>query len=300
MNSLVTKIKAIFFISMSHQIGIKEAIEKIKRSKLNKGQLSGKVSLENSPEKEDSPEKQDSPREESSSKKGILEELEESGRKLEELLNEEKVILKIETGRYGPYRITGKGPEYEILFTRIEEPGIPKNELEKLCQENGLNEEEILEICREIGNHMESTEEYFQLMGKGKEKEEEILIKDEKIGEKDYRELFDEEFDENLEKDINTERFDSTSSTVESEILTSETEEEIEIINMALNIAKIEKFLGEDNEDPIEWVKEFKRVAAANAWTDDDNDNTIAFRMAVAHLEGTAANWYENNVATIT
>ena len=59
--------------------------------------------------------------------------------------------------------------------------------------------------------------------------------------------------------------------------------------------AKIETFSGSDNEDPIEWLKNFNRAAATNRWT------TEVRKLAVAggFLKGIAAEWYDANLATM-
>jgi Retrotransposon gag protein/Zinc knuckle len=61
-----------------------------------------------------------------------------------------------------------------------------------------------------------------------------------------------------------------------------------------------EKFSGEPGDDPIEWVKKFNRLKIAYNWTDDDNDHSEAWKMAVVHLDGEAAQWAYDNQATYT
>src|SRR5205814_1265068 len=68
-------------------------------------------------------------------------------------------------------------------------------------------------------------------------------------------------------------------------------EEDFEIFEMALNIAKCKKYDGSEN--PEDWIKEFERVARENAWVDADHaDNSLSYNFAIAHLEGEAADWF--------
>src|SRR5438045_1785192 len=76
-------------------------------------------------------------------------------------------------------------------------------------------------------------------------------------------------------------------------------EEDFEIFEMALNIAKCRKYDGSEN--PEDWIKEFERVARANAWVDLDHaNNSLSYNFAIAHLEGEAADWFEENRVTFT
>src|SRR6185369_4522390 len=78
-----------------------------------------------------------------------------------------------------------------------------------------------------------------------------------------------------------------------SESEESTTTENSDII-MALNIIQVRKFSGENDEDPQDWINEFKRAAAANAWGADDQ----LIPYAAAHLIGEAAVWYEGQKDT--
>src|SRR4051794_216219 len=77
-------------------------------------------------------------------------------------------------------------------------------------------------------------------------------------------------------------------------------EEQQPLITMALNIVRASFFEGGPNEDPAEWVREFNRVANANDWTNDDADDNLRLKMAKAHLKGEAADWCEENGATLS
>src|SRR5256714_11580362 len=73
----------------------------------------------------------------------------------------------------------------------------------------------------------------------------------------------------------------------------SEPEEELVIVNppvnMALNIISVDSFDGK-NVDAERWLQKFTRIAAANNWTDDNK-----IKIAVAKLDGSAAEWYEKD-----
>ncbi|UYV73254.1 hypothetical protein LAZ67_10002363, partial [Cordylochernes scorpioides] len=53
-------------------------------------------------------------------------------------------------------------------------------------------------------------------------------------------------------------------------------------------------FSGEDGEDPLTWLKGYKRVAKHNHW-----DETLCLANVYFYLNGTALKWFENNEETI-
>ncbi|UYV79747.1 hypothetical protein LAZ67_18000548 [Cordylochernes scorpioides] len=52
-------------------------------------------------------------------------------------------------------------------------------------------------------------------------------------------------------------------------------------------------FSGEDGEDPLTWLKGYKRVAKHNHW-----DETLCLANVYFYLNGTALKWFENNEET--
>ena len=56
------------------------------------------------------------------------------------------------------------------------------------------------------------------------------------------------------------------------------------------NTVKLDTFTGKDSEDPIAWLKDFKRAAEVNHWTEEARK----CRVAGAHLKGSAAEWYDS------
>ena len=60
------------------------------------------------------------------------------------------------------------------------------------------------------------------------------------------------------------------------------------------NIVKVREFYGRDEENPVEWIEEFNRIADANNWK---NDRKLL--IAAAYLRETAAEWYEDDKENI-
>src|SRR5205814_1200150 len=71
-------------------------------------------------------------------------------------------------------------------------------------------------------------------------------------------------------------------------------------IEMATNFIKPRYFSGELDEDLTEWVKQFNQAAESNEWVNNDVANNQKTRMAKVHLGGAAADWCDDNNATIT
>ena len=243
----------------------------------------------------------------------------------EELFVEEYVINEIHEGLTEKEKedkdkiedIKGKGKEMKVL---------PKLELEK-------DEEHTVDTVGELGRYLNEVLEDIK-----KEEEKKFGLDDEEVRtwaenieeENIFEEKISEEiFEKDDEKVINTAEILSSStessseSDKESEIieiveipnfdftiiytedLTFENlfgenfEEDFEIFEMALNIAKCRKYDGSEN--PEDWIKEFERVARANAWVDADHaNNSLSYNFAIAHLEGEAADWFEENRVTFT
>src|SRR5437763_857924 len=148
-----------------------------------------------------------------------------------------------------------------------------KQELEDLKRPGKLDEEELFVEEYVINEIYEGLTE--------KEKEDKDKIEDIKGKGKEMK-VFD--FTAIYLEDLNLERL---------------FEENFEIFEMALNIAKCRKYDGSEN--PEDWVKEFERVARANAWVDADHaNNSLSYNFAIAHLEGEAADWFEENRVTFT
>jgi hypothetical protein len=244
----MNKIISILAISSGFQIGLKEAQEKYKRAKSKEGDRqgipSGYTTQENSPEKDNSPEKLESPNNEKETFiEEVINELEKES--IEEL---EKVIIFC--GKYGPYDITGKGENYEIMFDEKERDSIPKKEFIDFCDENDLNAEEILEEIRNYVELMEekdkknkgkrSLEQTFRMVEKnierglamqegntlrmivtGDKSDEEILkeflqwLKSEETNQKENSD--EESYDSRTEKVINTPRISQSPEQIQTE-----------------------------------------------------------------------------------
>src|SRR6266487_2911012 len=191
------KIVEILAISSEFEIGIKEAIAKIKRRK-EKGELSGE-SIENSPE-ENSPEK-GSPKENNSDEEVIA----GSSKPKEEIYIEENIeIITIYVNKYGIYQITGTGKEFRIEVNEENtEARFEKDEVIELCESTEekmeLIFEEIIEIMRKLNEEPERTileeleDDTLEMYNKDKGKD---------------KEAFEDNIDE-LENIINTGGFDT-------------------------------------------------------------------------------------------
>src|SRR5436305_4828308 len=205
----------------------------------------------------------------------------------------------------------GKGKEMKVL---------PKLELEK-------DEEYTVDTVGELGRYLNKALEGIKI-----EEEKKFGLDDEEVRtwaenieeENTFEEKISEEiFEKDDEKVINTaeilssseesssesdkeseiieivKEFDFTAIYLEDLNLERLFEENFEIFEMALNIAKCRKYDGSEN--PEDWVKEFERVAHANAWVDADHaNNSLSYNFAIAHLEGEAADWFEENRVTFT
>ena len=230
----------------------------------------------------------------------------------EELLIEEYVINDIYEG------LTEKEKEDKI---DVKEKGKETEKSSKLELEK--DEEYTIDTVGELGRFLEETLREIEK----EEKEKKFGLDDEEVRTwAENIEIENEETLENIiiddEKIINTPEISSSSesssdSDKESEIveileefelyfgnqdlnLENLFEENTENIEMALNIMKPSFFSGGPDEDPSEWVKEFDRAAEANAWINDDADDNLRTRMAKAHLKGEAADWCDDNNATLT
>src|SRR6266487_5208500 len=272
------KIVEILAISSEFEIGIKEAIAKIKRRK-EKGELSGE-SVENSPE-ENSPEK-GSPKENNSDEEVIV----GSSKSIEEIHIEENIgIITIYVNKYGIYQITGTGKEFRIEVNEENtEARFEKDEVIELCEsteeEMELIFEEIIEIMRKLNEEPERTileeleDDTLEMYNKDKGKD---------------KDTFEDNFDE-LENIINTGGF-GTPKTSESEKefeIETDSDLEIEVINPIIdpliNMAtiKVRKFDG-DNMDPEDWLYEIERAMVANGTA-----NNAKLNYVTAQLQGQA------------
>src|SRR5437763_756710 len=151
------KIVEILAISSEFEVGIKEAIAKIKRRK-EKGELSGE-SVENSPEG-NSPEK-GSPKENNSDEEAIA----GSSKPKEEIYIEENMeIITIYVNKYGIYQVTGMGKEFRIEVNEENtEARFEKDEVIELCEST----EEEMELIFEVTKLYENTKkEYDQFLEK--------------------------------------------------------------------------------------------------------------------------------------
>src|SRR3954452_9577500 len=152
-------------------------------------------------------------------------------------------------------------------------------EIDKLVQK--LNEEQKeITVLEELEKEVKNTDNRREKTDKGKEKE-----------------ILENKIDE-FENIINRSGFGSlknSESKKESQELKTESESEEEsliinpLVDMALSIIQVRKFNGE-NIDPEAWLQEFIRATAPNQWGDD-----VKVDFAAAHLEGTAAQWFEKD-----
>src|SRR5437764_7651923 len=149
-------VKIVEILAISEfEIGIKEAIVKIKRRK-EKGELSGE-SVGNSPEK-NSPEK-GSPKENNSDEEAIA----RSSKPVREIYIEENIkIIIIYVNKYGIYQVTGTGKEFRIEVNEENtEARFEKDEVIELCgsteEEMEPIFEEIIEIMRKLNKKQERT-----------------------------------------------------------------------------------------------------------------------------------------------
>src|SRR4051794_27060580 len=278
---LTLKMMKILAVSKGFNTSLRNAAEKVKRAKIRGGIISEETTRENSPE-----------RESSSKRSTFIEELDtelkelaktRSSEELEYEKTETHEITKIFCGIHGPYLVTGNGSEYEIIFQNVDEEYIDLYEFRRMCRERELNDELIFEQIQTI---LVKNAEHEVERTKSTEDEKEIHI----------------------EKDIKGSPISLESPSVESVELEENTDKkttseessdnEKEIGNMALNVAKCKPFGGGVNENPSEWIAEFERVANANKWEEDDADNNHRTLMAAAHLTGEAGIWYDANKAT--
>src|SRR5256884_162648 len=272
------KIVEILAISSEFEIGIKEAIAKIKRRK-EKGELSGE-SIENSPE-ENSPEK-GSPKENNSDEEVTA----GSSKPKEEIYIEENIeIITIYVNKYEIYQITGTGKEFRI-------------EVNEENTEARFEKDEVIELCESTEEEMELIfEEIIKVMQKLNEKTERTILEEleddtlemyNKDKGKD-KEMFEDNFDE-LENIINTGGFGTPkTSEFEKEFeIETDSDLEIEIINPIIdpliNMAttKVRKFDG-DNMDPEDWLYEIERAMIVNGTA-----NNAKLNYVTAQLQGQA------------
>src|SRR5437763_1428123 len=272
------KIVEILAISSEFEIGIKEAIAKIKRRK-EKGELS-EESVENSTE-ENSPEK-GSPKENNSDEETIA----GSSKTIEEIYLEENMeIITIYVNKYGIYQITGTEKEFRIeVNEKNTEARFEKDEVIELCEsteeEMKLIFIEIIEIMRKLNEEPERTileeleDNTLEMYNKDKGKD---------------KETFEDNIDE-LENIINTGGF-GTPKTSESEKefeIETDSDSEIEVIDPIINIAtvKVRKFNG-DNIDPEDWLNEIEQAIVTNG-----TGNNAKVNYAAAQLQGQALRWF--------
>ena len=280
---ILRKLGRLFSIWIYEEVTFLEAIDKekgtLREAELSEiSEISGKNTEENSPKKNDSATEMENLERE---RETFIEELEE------ELRNEmdtekgkskeksvEEIIREIE---YGIGR--------EMSITEVNELQITLMNTDRLI---GTIIEEFVEILRDHDKQKiqkdEELIEEFEEESDGTESSEESS--EQEFENTEYLEGNDfEERDENV---INTPQnlSDSTSEN-------SDTSEEIEIEEMALNIIKCRQFDGELNNDVNIWIEEFDRVANANNWTEADQNNNQRTLMAKAHLTGEAAAWLQ-------
>ena len=275
------KIVEILAISSEFEIGIKEAIAKIKRRK-EKGELS-EESVGNSPE-ENSPEK-GSPKENNSDEEAIA----GSSKPIEEIHIEENIgIITIYVNKYGIYQITGTEKEFRIEVNEENtEARFEKDEVIELCgsteEEMKLIFEEIIKVMQKLNEEPERTileeleDDTLEMYNKDKGKD---------------KETFEDNFDE-LENIINTGGFGTPkTSEFEKEFeIETDSDLEIEIINPIIdpliNMAttKVRKFDG-DNMDPEDWLYEIERAMVANGTAANARLNYVT-----AQLQGQALRW---------
>src|SRR6266480_2866623 len=62
----------------------------------------------------------------------------------------------------------------------------------------------------------------------------------------------------------------------------------------AENILKVREFFEKDEEDSLEWIKEFNRIADANNWKESKR-----IIITAAHLREIAAEWYDQDQENI-
>jgi len=274
---LTLKMMEILAASKGFKISLREAAEKLKRARTRKGVVSGEMTRESSPGRKDSPKR-------GTFMEELNTELEELARtwKLEEAKDEEieiyeTEITRIYCGKLGPYKVTGNGSRYEIIFEEIEEEYIDLEEFRGLCQERGLDDEEII---GQIRSRLRGED----IIGEGKDPEIEEEIQIEKDIKRDPKIPSSPE----VEKE-NSEKGNTTSKE------SSDTEEEEITMAQPWNSRPIKHFNGREDEDIEQWISAVDRIGGALGIEDPDNDDCPRLNYALAHLNGPAADWYDTN-----
>src|SRR5918911_955617 len=264
------KLGRLFSIWIYEDITFSQAInresETLREAELSEiSEISERNTKENSPEKNDSsPESEKSEKE----RETFIEELEEELRNETELgkgkskeKSVEEIIGEIED-EIGREMNDAEINELQIvLMETSKQIEVIIGEFVKILQKN--DEQEIQQTEERESDEIENSEEESEQEFENAENEGENIF---------------EEQDENI---INTPQILSDNSTSEN----SDSSEEIEIEEMALNIIK---------------CRQFDRVANANNWVEADQDNNQRTLMAKAHLTGEAAAWLQtgNNDTT--
>ena len=65
------------------------------------------------------------------------------------------------------------------------------------------------------------------------------------------------------------------------------------------NSRPIKQFSEGENEDVEQWISAVDRIGGALGIEDPDNDDCPKLNYALAHLDGSAADWYEANKGAI-
>src|SRR5438876_2630535 len=244
---------------------------------------------------------------------------EESGKPETYDRKEDDDIITIYVNSDGIFRVTGTGKEIRIRVD-TEDFGnkLSGKEVTELCNKTEEEMEPVFEeidrIIRELWEEKDevtlleelrnNTEETYNRKGKGRETYEDEITEFEDpvenvINMGDFgipKTSGSEKQFGDSEKDSEEEFGESEEESQELEVENyseSESEEELVIVNppvnMALNIVQVDSFDGE-NVDPEAWLQKFVRAAAVNNWVDNAR---VGF--AAAHLNGSAAEWYEKD-----
>src|ERR1044072_6251465 len=287
---ILRKLGRLFSIWIYEEVTFLEAINKeketLREAKLSEiSEISGRNTKENSPEKNDNSteiEKQ------GKEKETFIEELEEE-------LQNEMDIGKGKSKEKSVEEIIGEieyGIGREMNITEVNELQITLMNTDKLIE---TIIEEFIEILQDYDKQKIQKNEGFI---EESEEEHDGTESSERSSEQEFENaeyLEENDFEDQDENVINTPQNLSDSASENSD-----SSEEIEIEEMALNIIKCRQFDGELNNDVNIWIEEFDRIANANNWTEADQDNNQRTLMAKAHLIGEAAAWLQtgNNDAT--
>src|SRR3954469_5996452 len=251
------EIVEILSVSREFGIGIKKAIERIRKEEEISEESTKIISDENNSDDEIKEGGSSEPKEE-------IHEMEENG------------VITIYVNRKGIFNVTGIGKEFRIeIDENNDEKRLSGNEVIELCDSTAKDMNSVFEEIDELIQKLNGEQEKTTLLEELEDDIKNIQDEKRKTDKGKGKEILEDNLDK-FENIINRGGFDlSKTSESEKESQESESESESEeeplvinsLVDMALNIIRVNDFNGE-NIDPEDWLQEFERAATANNWDD--------------------------------